>query len=191
MAERKNGKAEAVRVGTESEVTTTELAAILGVTARRIQQMAQDGTIAPVRRGYFLLGDAVQRYINFLSKPVLSEDEAKIELTKRKSEASLKSSKAIMARMEAEEMQGKMHRAEDVEAFTEDLIYTMRGALLALPGRLSVDVAAVDTPAEAAEVIRKEVHNVMQELAAYRYDPEKYAQRANERRGWSAEYDDE
>lgn len=191
MAERKNGKAEAVRVGTESEVTTTELAAILGVTARRIQQMAQDGTIVPVRRGYFLLGDAVQRYINFLSKPVLSEDEAKIELTKRKSEASLKSSKAIMARMEAEEMQGKMHRAEDVEAFTEDLIYTMRGALLALPGRLSVDVAAVDTPAEAAEVIRKEVHNVMQELAAYRYDPEKYAQRANERRGWSAEYDDE
>lgn len=191
MAERKNGKAEAVRVGAESEVTTTELAAILGVTARRIQQMAQDGTIVPVRRGYFLLGDAVQRYINFLSKPVLSEDEAKIELTKRKSEASLKSSKAIMARMEAEEMQGKMHRAEDVEAFTEDLIYTMRGALLALPGRLSVDVAAVDTPAEAAEVIRKEVHNVMRELAAYRYDPEKYAQRANERRGWSAEYDDE
>lgn len=191
MAERKNGKAEAVRVGAESEVTTTELAAILGVTARRIQQMAQDGTIVPVRRGYFLLGDAVQRYINFLSKPVLSEDEAKIELTKRKSEASLKSSKAIMARMEAEEMQGKMHRAEDVETFTEDLIYTMRGALLALPGRLSVDVAAVDTPAEAAEVIRKEVHNVMRELAAYRYDPEKYAQRANERRGWSAEYDDE
>ncbi len=191
MAERKNGKAEAVRVGAESEVTTTELAAILGVTARRIQQMAQDGTIVPVRRGYFLLGDAVQRYINFLSKPVLSEDEAKIELTKRKSEASLKSSKAIMARMEAEEMQGKMHRAEDVEAFTEDLIYTMRGALLALPGRLSVDVAAVGTPAEAAEVIRKEVHNVMRELAAYRYDPEKYAQRANERRGWSAEYDDE
>lgn len=183
--------AERLKVNADAEVTTTELASILGVTARRIQQMAQDGTIVPVRRGYFPLGDAVQRYINFLSKPVLSEDEAKIEMTKRKSEASLKSSKAIMARMETEEMQGKMHRAEDVEAFTEDLIYTMRGALMALPGRLSVDVAAVNTPAEAAEVIRKEVHNVMRELANYHYDPEKYAERANERRGWSMGHDED
>ncbi len=32
---------------------------------------------------------------------------------------------------------------------TEDLIYTIRGSLMALPGRLAVDVAAVATPAEA------------------------------------------
>ena len=51
------------KVSAEAEVSTTELAAILGVTARRVQQMAQDGTIVPVRRGYFQLGDAVQRYI--------------------------------------------------------------------------------------------------------------------------------
>ena len=49
------------KIDAEAEVSTTELAAILGVTARRVQQMAQDGTIVPVRRGYFQLGDAVQR----------------------------------------------------------------------------------------------------------------------------------
>ena len=147
-----------IKIDAEAEISTTELAAILGVTARRVQQMAQDGTIVPVRRGYFQLGDAVQRYINFLSKPQISEAEQKLETAKRQSEAQLKLSKAQ------------------------------------LPGRLSVDVTAAQSPAEAAEIIRKEVHKVMRELAAYHYDPEKYAEKVNERRDWSnagRSYDEE
>ena len=68
---------------------------------------------------------------------------------------------------------------------TEDLVYTIRGALNALPGRLAVDTAAAATPAEASEVIRKEVGKVMRELAAYHYDPKKYEERVRERRDWS------
>ena len=109
-----------LKIDAEAEVSTTELAAILGVTARRVQQMAQDGTIIPVRRGYFQLGDAVQRYINFLSKPQISEAEQKLETAKRQSEAQLKLSKAQLAKMEVEELKGKLHRSEDVEGFTED-----------------------------------------------------------------------
>lgn len=182
------------KISAEAEVSTTELAAILGVTARRVQQMAQDGTIVPVRRGYFQLGDAVQRYINFLSKPQISEAEQKLETAKRQSEAQLKLSKAQLAKMEVEELKGKLHRSEDVEGFTEDLIYTIRAALLSLPGRLSVDVTSAQSPAEAAEIIRKEGHKVMRELAAYHYDPEKYAAKVNERRDWSnagRSYDEE
>lgn len=179
MSETKN------RIDAEAEVSTTELAAILGVTARRVQQMAQDGTIIPVRRGYFQLGDAVQRYINFLSRPQLSEAEQKLETAKRQSETQLKMSKAQLAKMEVEELKGKLHRSEDVEGFTEDLIYTIRAALLSLPGRLSVDVTAAETAAEAAEIIRKEVHKGMRELSNYHYDPEKYAEKVNERRDWN------
>ena len=183
-----------IKIDAEAEISTTELAAILGVTARRVQQMAQDGTIVPVRRGYFQLGDAVQRYINFLSKPQISEAEQKLETAKRQSEAQLKLSKAQLAKREVEELKGKLHRSEDVEGSTEDLIYTIRPARLSLPGRLSVDVTAAQSPAEAAEIIRKEVHKVMRELAAYHYDPEKYAEKVNERRDWSnagRSYDEE
>ena len=96
--------------------------------------------------------------------------------------------------MEVEELKGKLHRSEDVEGFTEDLIYTIRAALLSLPGRLSVVVTAAQSPAEAAEIIRKEVHKVMRELAEYHYDPEKDAEKVNERRDWSnagRSYDEE
>ena len=83
--------------------------------------------------------------------------------------------------MEVEELQGKRHRSEDVAAMTEDLIYTIRGALLALPGRLAVDTSTAKSPNEAAEIIRKEVHAVMQDLSEYRYDPKKYEERVRAR----------
>ena len=172
------------KITDETEVSTTELAMVLGVTARRVQQMAQDGTIVPVQRGRFLLVEAVQRYIGFLSKAPVNEDDVKLDKARRQSEVTMKASKAQIAKLEMLELQGKIHRSEDVAALTEDLIYTVRGTLMALPGRLAVDVAAAANAAEAAEVIRKEVHKAMRELSNYRYDPKKYEERVRERRDW-------
>ena len=173
------------KITDETEVSTTELATVLGVSARRVQQMAQDGTTPTCRKGCFRLADSVQRYIKFLSDGPMDEEDRKLEKTRRVAETTMKASKATIAKLEAEELKGTMHRAEDVAAMTEDLVYTIRGALNALPGRLAVDVSAVSTPAEASEVIRKEVNKIMRELAGYRYDPKKYDERVRERRDWS------
>ena len=95
--------------------------------------------------------------------------------------------RASIAKAEADELQGKMHRSEDVAAMTTDLIYAIRGAMMALPGRLAVDVASANSPAEAAEIIRREVNKAMRELSNYRYDPKKYEERVRERRAWEAD----
>lgn len=168
----------------EQEVTTTDLAAVLGLSARRVQQLTQDGTLQTIRRGHFLLGDAVQRYIAYATRNTMDEESEKSEKARRQAEVTLKASKAMIAKYEAEELRGKMHRSEDVEALTEDLVYTIRGALIALPGRLAVDCAAAQTAPEASDVVRKEVYKVMRELAAYHYDPKKYEERVRNRRDW-------
>ncbi len=180
-----------VKITDETEVNTTSLASALGLTARRIQQMAQDGTLPTVRKGFFRLGDSIRRYVEFVSHSKEEEEDRIVERGRRASEAKIKASKATIAALEAEELKGKMHRAEDVAAMTEDLIFTIRGALMALPGRLAVDVSATSTPSEASEVIRKEVHKVMRELANYRYDPKKYEERVRERKDWSENDDDD
>ena len=77
-----------------------------------------------------------------------------------------------------------MHRSEDVEAVMTDLVYTIRSMLMALPGRLAVDVFGAGSAAEASDLIRAEVYKILAELAGYRYDPEVYAQRVREREGW-------
>ena len=178
------------KISDETEVSTTELATVLGITARRVQQMAQDGTLQPVSRGRFALADSVQAYIKFLAAPMDKED-LKLEKARRAAEVQQKVAKSSIAKMESEEMKGNMHRSEDVQAITSDLVYAFRGALAALPGRLAMDVAAVDTPAEASDIIRKEVNKAMAELTEYEYDPKKYEDRVRARRDWAERDDDE
>ena len=177
---------ESMKITPETEVSTTELACVLGITGRRIRQLAEDGRLEKESKGRFLLCESVQRYIASLAKETVSEEDRRMEKASRTADVTLKASKAQIAKMEADELRGKMHRSEDVAAMTEDLIYTVRGSLMALPGRLAVDVAAAITPAEAAEIIRKEVHALMRELVNYEYNPEKYEERVRERRNWEA-----
>ncbi len=175
------------KITSGTEVSTTELACVLGITGRRVRQLAEDGQLRKLRQGRFLLCEAVQNYISFSSGESESEEEIQIEKKRRIAEATLKTAKAQIAKMEAEELEGRMHRSEDVAAVTADLIYEIRGALMALPGRLAIDTAAADTPAETAEIVRLEVSKIMGELSKYRYDPNRYSELVRERRKWEPE----
>ncbi len=175
------------KISAKTLATVAELAIVLGLSSNRIYQLIQDGVISSAQRGKYPLVDSVQRYIAHLGRDAVTEDEVKLDKMKRTAEARLKAAKAKMAELEAKELEGKMHRSEDVAAMTEDLIYEIRGALMALPGRLAVDVAACGSAAEAAEIVRREVYQVMNELAGYQYDPQKYAERVRERMNWDSE----
>lgn len=180
------------KINAESEVNTTALASVLGITARRVQQLAQDGTFIQSKRGRFPLGDSVQRFVRKKVdevKSVADDEVVEAEKAKLVNEARLKEAKATVAQIEAEELKGTIHRAEDVEIITNDMIYTIRSALNALPGRLAVDVTGVSSPAEASEIIRREVHKVMAELAGYEYDKTKYEERVRERMEWELGFD--
>lgn len=177
------------KINAETEVSTSELASVLGITGRRVRQLAEDGVLKKIKEGRFNLSQAIQSFISFHS---LKERVTPLQGTEKyEAEVRIKTAKAIIAEMEADELQGKMHRSEDVAAMTEDLIYTIRGVLMAVPGRCSVDTAAAQTPAETFNIIRKEIHNAMRELAEYKYDPKKYEERVRERRAWEIQENEE
>ena len=174
------------KLGVDTEVSVAELAALLGLSADRIYQLIRGGILQTVKRGRLLLADSLQRYIATINKEPVSDEDMKLEKVKQTAEATLKHSKAKIAKLEAEELEGKMHRSEDVEAMTADLLYAVRGALIALPGRLAVDVAQAQTAAEASEVIRQEVNKVLKEISQYKYDPLKYEERVRKRMDWDS-----
>lgn len=178
------------KITPETEVSTTELACVLGITGRRVRQLVEDGQFEK-SDGLFNLCDSVQRYINGVSGSAKSKKEAEIELVTKNSEAVIKQSKAKIAKMEASELEGQMHRSEDVAVFMDDLIFTMRSALMALPGRLAVDVASAQTAAEASDIIRKEANKIMLEISEHQYDPKAYAERVRERMNWAADMSDD
>lgn len=168
------------------------IAKLFGVTDRRVQQLAKEGIIPSAQQKpyKFDLLPTVQAYIKYLSdkangKEAKSTDTVQAESDKLRAEADLKRSKADIADMQLKELEGKMHRSEDVEAMTNDLVYTIRSMIMALPGRLAMDVVQVKTASEASALIRAECNKVLEELAEYKYDPEAYQRRVRDREGWS------
>ena len=180
-------------------VDSKTIAAIFGVDPRRVQQLAKEGIITATKDGHanrYDLLPTIQRYIRYLSdkangRESISKKDADTEGRRLEAEADLKRSKADMAALQLKELEGKMHRSEDVEAVMTDLVFTIRSSLIALPGRLAVDVVTAQTAAEASVIIRGEVYKILEELAGYKYDPEEYARRVRDREGWGDLPDDE
>ena len=168
---------------------TQVIAKIFGVSTRRIEQLKSEGVIKgqgkPTK--YDLL-PTIQAYIKYLSDKAYGreqkETDTENESRKIKADADLKATKAEIADLELQELKGEMHRSEDVEAMTTDLVFTIRGMLLALPGRLAIDLASVDKPTEVSERIKQEVNAILSELSEYRYDAGAYKKRVRDRRGW-------
>ena len=190
MATARKNKAEE----TPGYCKTEDLANLFGLTGQWINQLTRDGVIkrrdTPAGKRYNVV-ESVRAYTQYLRDKAANRADRGIpedkELEKFDAEVRIKRAKAEIAELEAQEVQGIMHRSEDVAAMTEDLIYTIRGSLMALPGRLAVDVVSAQTAAEAADIIRAEVFKVMQELSQYRYDPQKYEERVRDRMKWETE----
>lgn len=172
-------------------VDATMVAKLFNLTVRRIQQLTQDGVLATElvdkKRKYDLLL-TVQKYIAYLQEKVVkkgeNKDDAQNESRKIKADADLRAAKAEIADMELKELRGEMHRSEDVEAMTTDLVFTIRSMMLALPGRLAIDLAKITKPAEISERIKQEIHVILLELSNYQYDADAYKKRVRDRQGW-------
>ncbi len=188
-----DGAVYVLRAGTPVYVKTADICSMIGKSNQWVGQLVAQGTLhkrSTPHGSLFDVTEAMRAYCSMLEDragPAKSEREVKQEEAKNAAEVTMKVARAQIAKAEADELQGKMHRSEDVAAMTTDLIYAIRGAMMALPGRLAVDVAAVQSPAEAAEIIRREVNKAMRELSTYRYDPKKYEERVRQRRAWEIE----
>lgn len=172
---------------TESEldqeiVSTSKLAAWMGLTPRRLQQLVKAGILEQVEPGRFDVADAFQRYISYVKGNSKSEEEQKIDLERKRAEMKIKKARARREELMTAELEGNMIRAEDVEAYTTDIIYTFKGSIMALPPRVAVDVAAENNPAMCGDIIKKEVRRILHELSEYDYDPEFYRERVAERK---------
>lgn len=175
---------------------TQVIAKIFGVSTRRIEQLKTEGIIKGEGRPtkYDLL-PTIQAYIRYLSDKANGREkkqtDSELETSKLEAESRYKTAKAEMAELGLQELRGELHRASDVEAITTDHVMFLRSMLMALPGALAVDLAAIDKPAEAADRIRQEVNSILNRLANYRYDPEEYKKRVRERQGWEGRQHDE
>ncbi len=167
---------------------------------RRVQQLTQDGVLdtCEVKMGKrtvkrYDLCPSVLSYVTHLktkSAKAYADQKEQKTIEKMQAEIDYKNAKARMAEIELDELAGHMHAAEDVEKMTADLCLAVRAMLLALPGQLAVDMAAVSTAPEAQVIIKDAVCHILDELSRYEYDPKEYRRRVLERKEWQDAYEE-
>ena len=165
------------------------IAKLYGSDVRRIQQLNTAGVIKGQGRPamYDLLPTimALFRYQReIIQGKEKSRNTAELEEQKLQAEVEIKQAKAEAAKLELDELRGKLHRAEDVEAITTDHVLFLRSMLIGMPGKLAVDLGGNHTAAEQAERVKQEVYFILDQLANYKYDPDEYKKRVMERQGW-------
>ena len=173
------------------------IARLFGKTTRRIQQLTQDGILPTVQtpsgRRYDLL-PTITRYIKYLEARAEKQQPENItEKMEKKLDAEIKykQAKADKAKLELDELKGQMHRAADIEKLTNELVFSVRSMLLAMPGRVAMDLAAINNPTEVSQYMARHVEALLDELAQHEYDPDVYRQLAREREGWENAENDE
>lgn len=182
-------------MASKNYVKTEVIAQVFQVTTRRVQQLTQDGTISTetttesgrrVKR-YDLL-PTIMKYIKYLADKAYGREEkksaAELAEDKLKEDIKYKKNRAEKIGLELKELQGQMHRSEDVEKITTDMVMAVRAQVLALPGMCAVDCADAKTPAEAAGIIKNAVNDILNGLTQYEYDPGKYKKLVQERETW-------
>lgn len=172
-------------------VPSSEIAKLIGKTVRTVQDLTNNGVLPAeeerngkrVSRRYDKY-EAIQAYIRHVEEKAEKRNGGGKEQEKNQVEIDIKKTKLRMSELQLEELEGKVHLAEDVANFTDDLVLNVRANLLAMPGRLAVPLAEMGDASEISARIHEEVCTILEDLANYKYDPKEYKKRARERQGW-------
>lgn len=172
------------------------IARIFGKTVRRIQQLTQDGVLptveTPQGRRYDLL-PTITRYIQYLEQRADKNGSKNVEKEDKKLDAEIqyKQAKADKMKLELDELKGSMHRSEDVERLLNERVFLMRSLLLALPGRVAMELATLNTAPEVSAYLSRQVAVILDNMATMDYNPSEFAELVRERQGWKSEDKDD
>ena len=115
-------------------VKTADICSMLGVSNQWVGQLTGQGTLNKMQTSHgklFNLTDSIRSYMDSQNDKIKkTAEEKKLDKAKQTADVKLKVAKATVAELQAQELKGKMHRSEDVQVFTQELIDTIKNALL-------------------------------------------------------------
>ena len=167
-------------------VSTQEVADIIGKGIRTVQNLTKSGILTCEKvkgKNQYNLYTVIREYCSYVAKKE-EKKYSSAEEEKTAADARIKTAKAEIAELELMELKGRLHAAEDVEDMTADLALVIRSSLVAMPGRVAVELADIDDATEISECLKKEIYAILEDLSNYEYNPEEYRKRVRNRRGW-------
>lgn len=143
-------------------VSVQVVAAALGITTRRVQQLAKEG-MPQLARGEYDLGACVAWYV--AGREAAAKQEA-APTTLEEAKLRLINAQADKAELEHQVAQRQYLHIDDVEKLVRQPLERVRARLLSLPSKVAPQVPPVDTLAGARVLLEDAVREVLSELQA-------------------------
>lgn len=138
---------------------TAQLAALLGLTTRRVNQLAEEGIAVREKHGEFNGPASVQAYIDSLTNRS-KDQEGKID--KEREEARLKKEQADTQEFKNAKLRKELLPIEEVTRAWSEQITSIRSGLLAVTSRVR---QRVSLSTEDAAILDEEIRDAMTKLA--------------------------
>lgn len=167
-----------IDIMTES-VKTTDISAItvnsatlekmIGVSDRRIRQLAEEGIVVRAAKGRYKLKDSIMNYILTLkvAMEAAGTDSPDGELDLEEEKAIHERVKRHISELKLQVMKGELHRSGDVERVMTDMLVSIRARLLAMPTKLAPLLVARNDVGYIRTAINREVLEALNELKDY------------------------
>lgn len=149
-------------------VNQKELAQCIGVSARRVRQLKEEGLFrtSPGERGY-KLESCIQEYIEY---KVNAETGRKSNISKEVVQAEHEEIKKQISIMRLRKLRRELHEAADVEYYLSDMLIRFKNRLMALPAKMAMEIAGEKDVNQIIGTIQKDLLDVLEELSDY--DPD-------------------
>lgn len=149
--------------------STRVMAYLLDITTRRLQQLADEGIVKPVKRGVWDLVETTHGYIRYLRDGLKGPEDTH---DARRERARLLKAQADKVEIETAILRGSVVPSEVIKNTWGDMLAAFRARMLVLPSRAATQVLACTRFEEVEDMLRNIVHEALTELAEY--DPKQY-----------------
>lgn len=153
-------------------VSSKVLQTVLGITDRRVRQLAQEGTIVRIGHGKYSFTKSIQNYVTYIKATKEADEQEMNELNWEDEKAKHEIIKRKKAELQLAVMQGELHRSEDVEHFMTDMLSNYRAKILALPTKVAPKLVSKNDIHTIVDLLDIEVNEALKELSDY--DPTKF-----------------
>lgn len=169
------------------EVTQKELASCLGITARQVRNLKENGMfVLPQGAKKYDLAKCVREYIDFKVEDATGRGAA---ISKEKVSVEHESIKKQISELKLKKLKREVHMADDVAAFLTNMLIGFRSELLLLPPKLAITVIGEKDVNAVIRLIEKEVNRVLEKLSDY--DPDTIDGMSHEEDGFDDEEDED
>lgn len=150
-------------------VNSATLEKMIGVSDRRIRQLAEENIIIRAAKGRYRLMDSIKNYILKLKVEMeasgMDSTDGEIDLEEEK--AIHERVKRHISELKLQTMKGELHKSSDVERVMTDMLVSARARLLSMPAKLAPQLVSRSDAGFIRTAINREVLEALNELKDY------------------------